>query len=268
MSLLSTVDPWDAVASGYAEITMKLFQTYADQAIDLVGLQKNDHVLDIACGPGTLALSAAKQVQQVKAIDFSAAMIEIFQNTIEQHKINNIDLYCGDAQDLPYDDDSFNAAFSMFGLMFFPDRAKAYLEIKRCLKPGGKILISSWAPISDSPAMKLIFGALRAINPQMPDAKTDIASLENPDVVVAELTQAGFKHAEVHRITVPYEITNIQNYWEEMVKGNAFLVMMKNNCSEQEWQEKTNIALQHLYDTIVVVPVSLSVDAWFGLASK
>ena len=64
----------------------------------------------------------AQHAGQVHGIDFSEAMLAIFRNKIEQAGHRNIALHCGDAQTLPYADATFDAAFSLFGLMFFPDR--------------------------------------------------------------------------------------------------------------------------------------------------
>jgi SAM-dependent methyltransferase len=83
-------------------------------------------VLDVACGPGTLALRLAHHAAQVHGIDFSESMLAVFRNKIEQTGHRNIALHCGDAQTLPYADATFDAAFSLFGLMFFPGRLLAF----------------------------------------------------------------------------------------------------------------------------------------------
>lgn len=77
--------------------------------------------------------------------------------------------YVMDGQKL--ENDRFDAAFSMFGLMFFPDKVRGLKEIHRVLKPKGKIAVSSWAPISNSILMQCLFGALRKANPDIPPLK-------------------------------------------------------------------------------------------------
>jgi len=131
------------VAPGYAEIAMKAFRTYMQAALSLVKPTSGCSIVDIACGPGTLALEADPNVKSVHAVDFSNAMLDILNSTIRKRGISNIETYCGDAQQLPYDNEQFDCAFSLFGLMFFPDRGKGYADIRRVLKPGGKVVISS-----------------------------------------------------------------------------------------------------------------------------
>ena len=74
---------------------------------------------------------------------------------------------------------TFDAAFSLFGLMFFPDRKQGFAEIYRTLKPGGSIAITSWAPVDQSPAMQTMFGALRAIKPDLPQPQRAVTTLED-----------------------------------------------------------------------------------------
>ena len=264
---LSSHEPWDLVAEGYSEITMGVFQGYTDAALAMVNLDKQSRILDLACGPGTLALTAAKNVDNVKAADFSKEMIGILDRTLEREGINNIETWCGDGQALPYEDNSFDAAFSMFGLMFFPDRMKGYREIYRTLKPGGVAVISSWAPLSDSPLQQAVFGALREMMPNMPKPQQNMESLENPEVFREEMTRAGFKDVRIEAVSCGTEIASLERFWEDMVKGAAPLVMLKNSMTEEQWQEKTKIALDYLGKTIGDAK-ELTAQAWLGYGVK
>jgi ubiquinone/menaquinone biosynthesis C-methylase UbiE len=194
---LSASEPWNLVADGYAETTMLVFEQFADEAIAASKLKPNSTVLDVACGPGTLALRLAQLAAQVHGIDFSEAMLAVFRNKIEQAGHRNIKLHCGDAQTLPYADATFDAAFSLFGLMFFPDRQQGFAEIYRTLKPGGSVAITSWAPVDQSPAMMTMFGALRAIKPDLPQPQRSVTTLENPERFKQEMEEAGFRNVEI-----------------------------------------------------------------------
>ena len=267
-NMLSAVTPWDAVAGGYAQTTMRLFQGYADKALQLAGVNGECDVLDVACGPGTLTLAASKKVNNVSAIDFSAEMLSLLNQSIKEGGISNIETYCGDAQQLPYANEVFDVAFSMFGLMFFPDRGKGYKEIFRTLKPGGKVVISSWAPVSQSPAMLAVFGALKAMNPYMPSPKDEIESLENPEFFTSELAGAGFRDVEMHRVTQAMSVGSVETFWADMVKGSAPIVMLKNSLSDEQWLEKNQLALDYLHKTLDVDSKELTSDAWLGVACK
>jgi ubiquinone/menaquinone biosynthesis C-methylase UbiE len=264
---LSASEPWNLVADGYAETTMLIFEQFAAEAIAASQLKAGATVLDVACGPGTLALKLAHNAARVHGIDFSQNMLDIFQKHIAQQGHSNISLHCGDAQVLPYANEQFDAAFSLFGLMFFPDRRKGFGEIYRTLKPGGTLALTSWAPLDQSPAMQTMFGALRAINPDLPQPQRAIATLENPDTFKREMEEAGFKHVSIRLVTKAFPVKTVPEFWESMVKGSAPIQMMKKSLGER-WPEKEKRALEYLTKTLITIPTELTSDAWLGTGIK
>jgi ubiquinone/menaquinone biosynthesis C-methylase UbiE len=268
-NMLSAIEPWDLVANGYAETTMQMLAQYAEEAIAASRLKPGAAILDVACGPGTLALMVAREAGSVHGIDFSAPMLDIFKQHIEQHGHKNITIQHGDAQALPYADNTFDAAFSMFGLMFFPDRCKGFTEIHRTLKPGGSIAVTSWAPIDRSPAMQTMFGAIRAINPNIPEPQKSIDTLENPDVFKQEMLDAGFRNVQIQSVTrFAFPVTSIPKFWDDMVKGSAPIQMMKKNMGDAVWKEKEGLAIRYLEERLTELPIRLSSDAWLGVGFK
>ncbi|MGC2164589.1 MAG: HopJ type III effector protein [Gallionella sp.] len=265
---LASSEPWNLVAVGYAETTMIVFEQFADEAIAASNLKPRSIVLDVACGPGTLSLRLAHAAEKVHGIDFSESMLAVFRNKIEQAGHEHIELHCGDAQSLPYGDKTFDAAFSLFGLMFFPDRKRGFAEIYRTLKPGGSIAVTSWAPVDQSPAMQAMFGALRAIKPDLPPPQRSIGTLENPEVFKLEMLTAGFRDVEIRLVTKPFPVTTLEEFWNSMVKGSAPIQMLKKNMGDDVWREKELLALDYLTANLPPVPTELTSDAWLGIGVK
>ncbi len=265
---LSKFEPWDLVASGYSETTMQVFEQFAEVAIAASELKPGSTVLDVACGPGTLSLMMAREAELVHGIDFSQAMLDCFAERIKDEEHRNIKIQHGDAQALPYEDNLFDAAFSMFGLMFFPDRGRGFSEIHRTLKPGGTVAVSSWAPVDLSPAMQMMFGAIKTMKPELPEPQRAIDTLENPDLFMQEMEQAGFRDVEIRSITGSFPVESIPEFWEGMVKGSAPIQMMKNGMGETVWREKEKLALAFIEETLPATPTSLTSDAWLGLGVK
>lgn len=268
MNMLATNTPWDLVAEGYAEANMEFFTGFNAAAINLLRLSKTDRVLDVCCGPGTFARVAADKVASIDSLDFSENMIAILNQRIAEDDLSNVTALVGDGQNLPHHDETFDAALSMFGLMFFPDRAKGMAEMHRVLKPNGRACVASWAPVDQSPLMAIMFGALRTINPEIPEPKTDIDSLENQNVLADELSQAGFKNVEVHRVTHGIEFPDARVFWETLTKGSAPVLMMRKKMGEEVWQDKSELAVKHIEDKIETFPAKLTSDAWLGIAIK
>lgn len=99
-------------------------------------------MLDVACGPGTLALAALHQgAAQVTGVDFSAGMVALAQ---EATLGRNAEFFLGDATGLPVPDGAFDVAASSFGAIFAPDPRRAMAELHRALVPGGRAGLLAW----------------------------------------------------------------------------------------------------------------------------
>jgi SAM-dependent methyltransferase len=139
---------------------------------------------------------------------------------------------------MPFADAAFHAAFSLFGLMFFPDRAKGFAELRRVLRPGGVAVVSSWAPVSRSPLMQLMFGALRAADPSRPEPKDNPLSLENPDLLSQEMTDGGFSDVRVERHEARLAVASADELWHRMARSSAPLVMMQKKLGPKPGQSR------------------------------
>jgi len=111
-------------------------QLFAEDALRLADLKPGQQVIDAATGTGCLAFLAARTGAHVLAVDFSEGMIDQLRMKVAQSKADHIQAAVMDGQALIVEDHSFDAAFSVFGLCFFPDRAAGFRELHRVLKPG------------------------------------------------------------------------------------------------------------------------------------
>lgn len=102
-------------------------------------------VLDLGCGSGNAALVAARRYCRVAGIDLAENLINRARMRARAEGAR-IDFRTGDAQDLPFPDDSFDVVFSVFGVMFAPDQTRAADEILRVCRPGGTIALANWMP--------------------------------------------------------------------------------------------------------------------------
>jgi len=106
----------------------------------------DERVLDVACGSGNGALAAARRAWgNTVGTDFVPALLERARERAAAERLD-VEFVEADAQDLPFDDASFDVTMSIFGVMFAPDQEKAAAELLRVTKPGGRVGISSWCP--------------------------------------------------------------------------------------------------------------------------
>ena len=112
------------------------------EAIDLV---PGERVLDVACGSGNTAIAAARRFTEVTGIDYVPDLLERGRERAEAERLE-IELMEGDAEQLPFEDESFDVVLSTFGVMFAPDQQRTADELLRVTRPGGRIGIANWTP--------------------------------------------------------------------------------------------------------------------------
>jgi SAM-dependent methyltransferase len=110
-----------------------------------VQIHAGEHVLDVAAGSGNAAISAARRGASVTASDLVEQLLEIARTRAQ---IDGLQLATSvaDAQELPFDDASFDVVLSTFGVMFAPDQQRAADELLRVCRPGGRIGLANWVP--------------------------------------------------------------------------------------------------------------------------
>jgi SAM-dependent methyltransferase len=117
----------------------------AERLVDAADLQAGWHVLDVATGSGNAAIAAARLGCDVVGVDYVPSLLDRgrVRALAEGLSVSYVE---GDAESLPFEDDSFDAVTSVFGSMFAPDHGRAAAELLRVTRPGGRIALASWAP--------------------------------------------------------------------------------------------------------------------------
>ncbi|MFA5940464.1 MAG: class I SAM-dependent methyltransferase [Sinimarinibacterium sp.] len=112
---------------------------------DFAGVASGQKLLDVACGTGVVAITAARRGATVSGLDLSPVLLDEARRNAAVIGAP-IEFREGDAENLPYGDASFDVVLSQFGHMFAPRPAVAIGEMLRVLKPGGRIAFSTWPP--------------------------------------------------------------------------------------------------------------------------
>jgi len=218
--------PWNLVAGAYVLELAPVFTHFAEAALALARVGSGTRVLDVAAGPGTLALPAARRGARVSAIDFSPEMIGLLRAQAAREGLTGeVDALVGDGMALPSPDGAFDAAFSMFGLMFFPDRDRGFRELHRALRPGGQAVVSSWTPFERIPLMATMFAALGSFVP--PRSGPTRLPLSDPGECCAAMAAAGFHATTSREVEHGIDFASMAELWASQQRSSAPIVLLQ-----------------------------------------
>jgi SAM-dependent methyltransferase len=136
-----------------------------DVLVSRAAIEPGMEVLDVACGTGNAAIPAAKRGARVTGLDLSPGLIAIARERGAESDVD-IEWLEGDAQALPFEDDSFDRVISAIGHMFAPDHQRTAGELRRVCRRGGRIAIACWTPEGSIASM---FERLGGISPAPPE---------------------------------------------------------------------------------------------------
>ncbi len=191
---------YDRISKLYDYITVAFERKYTEMALELLSVQKGETVLEIGFGSGQCLQWIAQSVGQTgKAygIDISSGMLGVTKRRLEKARlIDRVELSCGDAANLPYDDNTFDATFISFTLELFdtPEIPNVLEEVKRVLRPAGRLgVVSISREDGESTLLRLYEWAHRKW-PKYADCR--------PIYVEASLIDAGYKIQSKQKVRV------------------------------------------------------------------
>jgi ubiquinone/menaquinone biosynthesis C-methylase UbiE len=137
---------FDTVSGGYDGGALRFFPQSAQSMVTLLDLRGDEHALDVACGTGHASLAVARRLPngRVSGVDFSAGMLDQARKKAVAQDIGNIDFLERDMTALGFPADSFDVALCAFGIFFVDNLDTQLAHIASVVRPGGKIVISSF----------------------------------------------------------------------------------------------------------------------------
>lgn len=129
----------------YADVCERMIPGLGARLVELAEVQAGEHVLDVATGSGNAALPAARVGARVTALDITPALLEVASRRANSAGLN-VTWVHGDAQSLPFHDNTFDRVLSCVGVQFCPDQLSAAAELVRVCRPGGRIALIAWTP--------------------------------------------------------------------------------------------------------------------------
>lgn len=232
---MSQVDPitqpevWNTVALPYDTHLFGTMSVLTEAVVAKVGAAKR--VLEVAAGSGNLTFPLARAVEKVVATDFAEQMIARLDARLADQKVTNVETRVMDGHALAFEDASFDAAASMYGVFLFADRARALKEMVRVVRPGGAIVSTSWSTFEKNEVIGVGMTAIRAALPDLPRPSGPLPT-QQPDVCAAELRDAGARDVTATVLDTSHRFASVDAYWAMFTTASAPFVVLRKKLGD------------------------------------
>src|SRR5450631_36476 len=212
---------WAGLSAGWEKwdsVIMDQLGPVGAAIIERLGIAEDHQHLDIAAGTGEPGLSIARLSPKGRVVltDLVAEMLDIAARRARAQGIANIETKVCSADDLPFNDATFDSVSVRFGYMFFPHVAKATAEFARVLKPGGRVCSSVWVNPEANPWTSIVMQAVATevvLVPPDPDGP-NMFRCAAPGYVSALYEAAGLREVAEWDVDVSLVTRSPAQYWE------------------------------------------------------
>ena len=242
MSFAVAADAYDRFMGRYS-------RPLAPQLADFAGVRAGQRVVDVGCGPGALTseLVARLGAEAIVAADPSEPFVEAAR---ERHP--GVEVALAPAEDLPFDDDAFDAALAQLVVHFMSDPVAGLAEMRRVTRAGGVVAASVWDHVGEQSPLAPFWRAARELHPDVPDESGLAGTREGH---LAELlAQAGLRDVEDDAHSVRVEHDSFEEWWEPFTLGVGPAGAFVAGLDAEATQELREHCRRMLGDGPIVIP--------------
>jgi ubiquinone/menaquinone biosynthesis C-methylase UbiE len=233
-------DSWDHFSNGWRkwdDFNMQSLKYWSDEIIRLIAPKEGDVILDVASGTGEPGLTIASMIGDgtVVITDLSEGMLETAREKAAAAGSMNVQVHSADVSALPFEDDTFDAISCRFGFMFFPNIQQAATELRRVLKPGGRMAVSVWSKSEDNFWVMATLNTLRQ-RLQLPLPLSDAPGMfrcAEEGFIASIFKAAGFKNIKESSVRGELLPDTLERYWNFMTEVITPVVAALSDVSDE-----------------------------------
>ena len=215
---------YNAAADFYDHPANTFWGRYGRRTVERLGLHEGARVLDVCCGSGASAIPAAELVGtsgSVVGVDLAENLLELARDKAKAQNLANVQFQSGDITQLPFEADRFDVAVCVFGIFFVPDMPAALSELKRVLRPGGKLAITTWGPRFFEPANTSFWNSVRNVRPDLYKGFNPWDRISEVEDLRLLLTTVGFDNPEILAEGGSQPVNSPSDWWA-MIMGSGY----------------------------------------------
>jgi ubiquinone/menaquinone biosynthesis C-methylase UbiE len=198
-----------------------MFLRWTRVALRYAAPKPGESVLDVACGTGIgarLAATAVAPSGKVSGLDIDPAVIEVGRQVARGTPVP-IEWHCANALEMPFESGTFDLCLCLQGLQFFPDRRAGFAEMRRVLKPSGRLVATIWGPLETNKGHHAVVQALERQNVDAAPAKR-ACSFADAEQIKQTAASAGFQNIKLDTEDGLSEFASIESFLEGMTRGS------------------------------------------------
>lgn len=215
---------YNAASDFYDHPANTFWGRYGRRTIERLRLALGERVLDVCCGSGASAIPAAEAVGpdgSVVGVDLADNLLELARAKAKQRGLTNIHFQSGDLMRLPFDPGSFDTVVCVFGIFFVPDMEAALRELKRVVRNGGRVAITTWGPRFFEPASTAFWSSIHDVRPDLYKSFNPWDRISDVDAVLALLASAGLSDVKAVAESDSQTVNAPEDWWA-MIMGSGY----------------------------------------------
>lgn len=213
---------WSARARDWAELHEHLHTPLYEAALDAMGVRAGMRLLDAGCGSGVAAGLAVARGAQVSGIDAATALVAIAHTRVPEAEFHVAEL-----ENLPFPDDSFDAASAFNSVQFAADPTAALAELRRVVTPGGPVAVATWGQ-PQACEMRYVLAALAPfLPPPPPGADGGPFALSAPGRLEQLVAAAGLAPAGAAEVVCFFDYPDGQTAWRALSAAGPFVAALR-----------------------------------------
>ena len=235
---------YNAAADFYDHPANTFWERYGRRTVERLRLSHEDRILDVCCGSGASAIPAAEIVNpggSVLGVDLAGNLLELARSKAKQRGLHNIEFQSGDMTQLPFEEGSFDVVVCVFGIFFAPDIEAALRELKRVLRGGGRLAITTWGPRFFEPASTAFWNSVRSVRPDLYKSFNPWDRISDVDAVRSLLVAVGLTGIEIVAESDSQPMNSPDDWWP-MVMGSGY----RGTVEQLDFSQRERVRLENL----------------------